>query len=105
VATRRFGTGAGGSGSVVPSGDVLGGTTVARVCELVDLGCLVSVSRSRDGGSVALTVTSDGEWERTWVRNEAEAVVQLDEWLGVLSDERGGENPPAATRSRPRRPR
>jgi hypothetical protein len=88
---RKFGTGSGGRGAVVPTGAVLGDTAVARLRELCDLGCLVSVSRSRDGGSVAITVTSDGEWERAWFRDEAEAILQLDEWLGVI-----GDSPPAA---------
>lgn len=103
MAGRRFGTGAGASGAQVPTGDVLGGSATGRVFELVDMGCLVSVSRSRDGGSVAITVTSDGEWERVWCRTEAEAVIQLDEWLGVLGDERAAAPPAAKPQRRPRR--
>jgi len=99
---RRFGSGIGGGGAVVPPGDVLGATAVARVLELVEVGCLVSVSRSRDGGSVAITVTSDGAWERAWFRAEAEAVMQLDEWLGVIGDERDSAPPAAKPDRRPR---
>lgn len=101
---RKFGSGSGGAGSVVPTGDVVGALAIARIHELVDLGCLVSLSRSRDGGSVAITVTSDGEWERGWFRAEAEAILQLDEWLGVLGDERDS-SPPAAKAQRQRRAR
>lgn len=95
MAQRRFGTGSGGTGAVVPSAQVVGGAAVPRLLELVDLGCLVSLSRSRDGGSVAATVTSEGEWERAWFRDEAELVLKLDEWLGILTDERAS-SPPAA---------
>lgn len=104
MAKRRFGEGAGGRGAVLPSVDVLGATSVARCLELVDLGCLVSLSRSRDCATVAITVTSDGEYERAWFRSEAEAVMQLDEWLGVIGDERAA-SPPAARAQRQRRAR
>jgi hypothetical protein len=87
----------------VPSAAVLGATVVDRLHELVDLGCLVSVSRSRDGGSVAITVTSEGEWERAWFRDEAEAILKLDEWLGILGDERAASPPAAKPQRRPRR--
>lgn len=86
----------------MPTVDVVGADAIARIRELVDLGCLVSLSRSRDGGSVAITVTSDGEWERAWFRSEVEAVMQLDEWLGVLGDERAAAPPAAKPQRRPR---
>lgn len=86
------------------SGDVLGATAVARIYELVDLGALVSLSRSRDGGSVALTVTWDGEWERKWFRDGADAQLALDEWAGLIEDLARRERPaPAANQGRRKR--
>lgn len=50
---------------------------VDRVAGVVSTGALVSLGLSRDGGSLACTVTYDGEWEREWFRDPA----QLAEWL------------------------
>jgi hypothetical protein len=98
VATRRFGSGSAGGGAAVRFGDVLGSAPLKRVAELVDMGALVSLSRSRDGGAVAVTVTWDGEWERQWFRSEADAILQLDEWAGMVGDLSNGREsvPPAA---------
>lgn len=94
---RRFGEGRSGSNAVLQAADVLGAGAVARVLELVDFGALVSVSRSRDGGAVAVTVTWDGEWEREWFRSPEEAQLALDEWSGMIEDlSREGKSPPAA---------
>lgn len=103
MAGRRFGDGSRGAVAVVSAGDVLTGEVQARVLGLVDVGCLVSLSRSRDGGAVAITVTADGEWEREWFRSAADAVIKLDEWAGLLEDTRAGS--PATSDQRPRRGR
>lgn len=97
MSSRRFGDSNGGSGAAVSSSAVVGGSCAARLWELVDLGALVSVSRSRDGGSVAVTVTWDGEWERRWFRDAADCQIALDEWAGLIEDlARAGKQPPAA---------
>jgi hypothetical protein len=86
--------------------DVIGAPGLARVGELVDMGALVSVSRSRDGGAVAITVTWDGEWERQWFRSEADAILQLDEWAGMVGDlSNGRESAPPAARQGARKRR
>ena len=86
MSSRRFGAGAGSPSAAVSAGEVLAESAVQRVLELVDMGALVSVSRSRDGGAVALTVTWDGEWEREWFRDAATAQMRLDEWAGLIED-------------------
>lgn len=101
---RRFGDGGSGRSAAVPAGSVLGTEAVARCLGLVDLGALVSMSRSRDGGAVSVTVTYDGEYEREWFRNEADAILQLDEWLGMIEDA-ARESPPAARAQRRSRQR
>jgi len=88
VAGRRFGDGRAASVGVVLSSEVLDGDNIRRALELVDVGCLVSLSRSRDGGAIAVTVTSDGTWEREWFRSAAEAALKLDEWAGLIEDAR-----------------
>lgn len=104
MGARRFGDKNGSTGAVVSSSDVLGGDRAARVFELVDMGALVSLSRSRDGGSVAVTVTWDGEWERKWFRDPAECQVALDEWAGLIEDlSRTSRSSPAADQVRRKR--
>lgn len=88
----------------MPSSEVLVPAVLARVHELVDLGALVSLSRSRDGGSCAVTVTWDGEWERKWFRDAADAQLALDEWAGLIEDlARSDGRPPAANQGRRKR--
>lgn len=104
MSSRRFGDSNGASGAAVSSSGVVGGDGVSRVFELVDMGALVSLSRSRDGGSVAITVTWDGEWERKWFRDAAECQFALDEWAGLIEDLARHERPsPAANQGRRKR--
>lgn len=104
AADRKFGSGSGAAGAVVPSSAVMDPPNVARALGLVDAGCLVSVSRSRDGGAVAVTVTFDSVWERQWFRSAADAAMQLDEWAGLIEDASPRSTPPASP-DRRRRPR
>jgi len=84
--------------------EVLVPAVAARLHELVDLGALVSMSRSRDGGSVAVTVTWDGEWERKWFRDAADAQLAVDEWAGLIEDlSRTSRPSPAASQARRKR--
>lgn len=52
-------------------------TVVDPVVALLELGCLVSLSTSRDGGAFSCTVTYNGQWKREWFRGED----ALAEWL------------------------
>lgn len=104
MAQRRFGSTGGSSGAVVSAAEVLDAANVGRLHELVDLGALVSVSRSRDGGAVAVTVTWDGEWERHWFRSAADAALVLDEVLGLIGELAGAARAaPAAHQDRRKR--
>lgn len=92
MAARRFGDGANGSGTgaVLPARElVLGDDSRERLCALVDLGALVSLSRSRDGGAHLVVVTFDGVAERKWFRDPGDLVLQLDEWAGLIEDAGG----------------
>lgn len=104
VARRRFGDGSGSGRDPLPASSVLVGELLARVYTLVDLGALVSLSRSRDGGSHAIQVTVDGEWERWWYREPAEAILWLDEVIGLVEDEARNAPRPSAVQDR-KRPR
>lgn len=65
-------------GSTVAVGDVLAGEAWDHALTLLELGCLVSFSKSRDGGALSCTVTHDGQWRREWFRNAEDLAV----WLG-----------------------
>lgn len=99
MAGRRFGEGGGSRGAEVPASEVVDDGNTKRILELVDLGALVSLSRSRDGGAVSVTVTFDGAYEREWFRDAAAATLQLDEWAGMIEDA-ARERPPAANAQR-----
>lgn len=47
--------------------------------ELVQLGALVSIGTTRDGGALAITVTVDGRWRREYFREAEELVMWLSE--------------------------
>jgi len=97
VGTRKFGDGGSAGGSPVTFGNICGPAAFVRINELVDAGALVSFSRTRDAQAVAITVTWDGEWERKWFKDAADAQLALDEWAGLIEDlAREGKQPPAA---------
>lgn len=104
MAGRRFGEGSSSRASEVPANGVVDERNTERILQLVDFGALVSLSRSRDGGAVSVTVTFDGTYEREWFRDAGAAALQLDEWLGLI-EEAARERPPAANAQRSRRAR
>jgi hypothetical protein len=58
-----------GSGSGVPvDGRALLSDATDAMGELVQLGALVSVGLTSDGGASGITVTLDGRWRREWFR-------------------------------------
>lgn len=81
---RKFGDGRSRGGESLSPTVVLDDENVQRLWFLVLLGCLVSISRSRDGGAIAITVFSDGKSEREWFRNRQEAADWLDDVAAAL---------------------
>lgn len=96
---------AGGSGKAVDVAQVLDGLGVEALWEVVQLGALVSLGTTSDGGALGVTITVDGRWRREYFRSADELV----EWLAeaVPAVRAALENPPASserrTRSRGRR--
>jgi hypothetical protein len=84
---------------------ILDSAIPSLLAELVQAGTLVSLSTTKDGGALGLTITMDGEWVREYFR-EAESAV---EWLAVVLSavqEEVGARPASAARSTvPRRRR
>lgn len=76
------------------------------VGEIVDLGAMVSVGTTSDGGALGITVTLDGRWRREYFRESEEAT----EWLLQARDAvrtgaagaPGGGPQPASPGRRPR---
>jgi hypothetical protein len=81
------------------------GRSLARI---VNLGCLVSIGSTRDGGAIAINITHDGDWDKEYFRAAADATDWLDRAYAVLTQRgltpRNGDRPPAekARRSRSR---
>lgn len=95
-----------GSGQPVDVASVLDGTGVTEaLSELVQLGALVSLGTTSDGGSLGLTVTLDGRWRRQYGRS----VEDFTEWLvgavAAVRDGQQGSTASSAPRRRQRRPR
>lgn len=95
--TRRFGDGSRTSRDLADLEALLGPDVLSRVRAALELGSLVGVSLSRDGGACSLALTYDGVTEREWFRDAAAAVMWLDDMLGLLEEARA-EKPPPATR-------
>lgn len=77
----------------VDAADVITPAVFDHLFALLALGALVSFSKSRDGGAVAVTVTHDGEWRREWFRSSEE----LERWIanGVEAVTRRASDPPS----------
>lgn len=95
-----------GSGQPVDVEVILDGTGVTEaLAKLVQLGALVSIGTTSDGGSLGLTVTLDGKWRRQYGRS----VEDFAEWLGgaLTAVEAQGGRPTASSgrRQRQRGPR
>ena len=52
------------------------------VWEIVQIGGLVSIGTTRDGGACGVTVTADGKWRREYFRETSDLV----SWLGDATD-------------------
>ncbi len=67
----------GGSGSKVAARSLLDSLGALALWEMVELGALVSLGTTRDGGALGITVTVDGRWRREYFRDAEE----LDTWV------------------------
>jgi hypothetical protein len=98
---------AGGGGSPVDVAKVLDGQGVVEAFgEIINLGALLSLGTTSDGGALGVTITVDGRWRRQYVREPEE----LSDWLkgAVQGVADAIERPPSASnapRQRQRRTR
>lgn len=92
-------------GPAVDVGALLDVSSVEYLSGLVELGVLVSLSRSRDGGAFAVTITYDGDYVREWFREAEELHDWLKEALEELTHEIGAASTDHGPRKRSRKPR
>lgn len=67
-----------GSGTSADVAGMLDGLGAQGIRELVELGALVSLGTTSDGGALGVTVTVDGRWRREYFR-------QADEMLAWIA--------------------
>lgn len=92
----------GGSGSPVDVPALMDSQVADGVWELVQLGALVSLGRTSDGGALGVTVTMDGRWRRGYFRDVELAVAWMAEAIPAvrLEAERLAASPARRKRQR-----
>lgn len=95
----------GGNGNAVDVHDTIDAVATKALFDLVQLGALVSMGTTSDGGALAVTVTVDGKWRRDYFRSTDELTAWLAEAVPAIEELTGGRSPSAAPRSRARRSR
>jgi hypothetical protein len=92
----------GGGGSAVDVTALLDVPAAKAIAELCQLGALVSLGTTRDGGALGVTVTVDGEWRREYFRNADELMAWLAEAVPGVEAMMDSPRPSAAPRGRSR---
>lgn len=85
---------AGGRGVPVDVAALMDSKAANLMGELCDLGCLLSLGTTRDGGALGVTITMDGRWRREYVRTVDELLAFLNEGLDGVRALTGGKRPP-----------
>lgn len=67
----------GNGGSQVDAAAVLDCDGWSGLLEVVQLGALVAIGTTRDGGALGVTITVDGRWRRGYFRDG----VELTDWV------------------------
>lgn len=93
----------GGNGNAVDVTELLDVPAAKGVAELVQLGALVSLGTTSDGGALGITVTVDGRYRRDYFRNSDELLTWLAEAIPGVEAEMGESRPSAGQRQRSRR--
>lgn len=68
-----------GKGATVDVVAILDSQAHAVLYDIVQLGAMVSLGTTRDGGALAVTITVDGRWRREYFREEEELMTWLEE--------------------------
>jgi hypothetical protein len=92
----------GGSGSPVDVRALLDDEAVGALWDVVQLGALVSFGTTSDGGTLGITITVDGRWRRTYVRDADDLATFVSEALPAVASavQAGGASSARGKRSR-----
>lgn len=97
-----------GAGAVIDLVAFFDSDVMSEVWVVLELGAMVSIGTSRDGGAVMISVVDNGEWEKEYFRHVGEAVSWLQRVSQALRDRGhvarsdGGPVPQKARRTRSR---
>jgi len=94
-----------GAGNAVDVAGVLDGLGAQGLRELVELGALVSMGTTSDGGALGVTVTVDGRWRREYFRDNDTLVAWLAEAIPAVEAAKGTNRPSGGPEKRQRRSR
>lgn len=69
----------GGNGTPVDVPALLDAECVRVLWDLVQVGALVSIGTTTDGGALGITITVDGRWRRSYVRDDEDLAALVAE--------------------------
>lgn len=95
----------GGSGKAVDVPALLDSDALGALLEVVQLGALVGLGTTSDGGALGVTVTVDGRWRREYFRDSEELVSWMAEALPAVRSAVEAASASSGRRERPRRSR
>jgi len=95
----------GGNGSPCDVPKLLDAEATGVLWDMVGMGALVSLGTTSDGGALGITITVDGRWRRTYVRDPEDLATFVSEALPAVRTACEGMRASSAPRSRGRRTR
>jgi hypothetical protein len=90
------------SGGRVDAVALLDSESMKRLAAMVDMGALVSLSLTSDGGALGVTVTVDGRWRREYFRDPQQLELWTEEAMAPVQAACDGRIASRDTRSAPR---
>lgn len=91
-----------GSGGRADVAEMLDGLPAQALREIVELGALVSLGLTSDGGALGVTVTVDGRWRREYFRDQPTLLAWLGEAQLAVESAKRPDRPSPASRGRTR---
>lgn len=92
----------GGNGKAVDVAKVMDSAAPEALWELVQLGALLSLGTTSDGGALGVTVTVDGRWRREYFRDSEDLLSWLAEAVPAIRELVGDTPASSAPRKRQR---
>ncbi len=92
----------GGSGSPVDVAALFDGPAMEAVLDVVQLGALVGLGTTSDGGALGVTITVDGRWRREYFRGAEDLVAWMSEALPAVRHALASPSASSAPRKRTR---